>query len=88
MTAPECDHATRDLLLEMLASSSSNLLVLPIQDIFGWRDRINAPGTVTEENWTWRLPWPVDVLQHHPKAVERAETMAAWTELYGRRPAV
>ena len=37
-----------------------NLLILPIQDIFGWRDRINQPATVGDSNWTWRLPWPAD----------------------------
>ena len=67
LTAPECDAATRDLLLEMLAASSSNILLLPAQDVFGWRDRINLPGTVTDANWTWRLPWPVDVLEHQSR---------------------
>jgi 4-alpha-glucanotransferase len=84
VSAPRCDAATRDLLLEMLASSSSNLLLLPVQDIFGWRDRINVPGTVTAENWTWRLPWPVDVLAHQPEAAERAGTLAGWMAQYGR----
>ena len=39
-----------------------NLLILPIQDVFGWRDRINQPATVGDANWTWRLPWPGDRL--------------------------
>jgi 4-alpha-glucanotransferase len=84
VSAPECDATTRDQLLQMLASSSSNLLVLPVQDIFGWSDRINVPGTVTDANWTWRLPWPVDVLEHQPEAVERAATMAGWMKGHGR----
>ena len=46
----------------MLFASLPNLLLLPVQDVFGWRDRINAPATVTDDNWTWRLPWPVDRL--------------------------
>jgi 4-alpha-glucanotransferase len=83
-TTPEYDDATRDQLLELIVSSGSNLVLLPIQDIFGWRDRINIPGTVAESNWTWRLPWPVDVLDHHPVAAERAGTLAAWIERYGR----
>ena len=82
--APGCDDATRDLLLEMLAASSSNLLLLPVQDIFGWRDRVNVPGTVTETNWTWRLPWPVNALEHQPEASERAATLAKWMRQYGR----
>ena len=48
LTAPECDAATRDLLLETLVASSSDLLILPVQDVFGWRDRINVPAHVSE----------------------------------------
>jgi len=84
LTAPECDAATRDLLLEMLSASSSNILLLPAQDVFGWRDRINRPGTVTDGNWTWRLPWPVDVLEHHPDARARAEKLSGWMRQYER----
>src|SRR5262249_36420775 len=41
----------RDVLLETLYASGSDLLLLPIQDAFGWRDRVNEPATVTESNW-------------------------------------
>src|SRR5207244_5813606 len=50
----------RDVLLETLYASGSELLLLPILDVFGWRDRINEPATVTNGNWTFRLPWPID----------------------------
>ena len=53
---------TRLALLESLYASGADLLLLPIQDAFGWRDRINQPATVGEGNWTWRLPWPVAVV--------------------------
>ena len=82
--APGYDEATRDRLLELIVASSSNLVLLPIQDVFGWRDRINIPGTVAESNWTWRLPWPVDVLDHHPVAAKRAGMLAAWMQRNGR----
>jgi 4-alpha-glucanotransferase len=80
----ECDAATRDALLETLAASSSDILILPMQDVFGWRDRINVPGTVSDDNWTWRLPWPVDGMQDQPEARARAETLARWMRRYGR----
>ena len=83
-TAPECNDATRDRLLELLAASSSNLVLLPIQDVFGWRDRINIPGTVAENNWTWRLPWPVDVMDQHREPTERAGTLAGWAQRHRR----
>jgi 4-alpha-glucanotransferase len=78
------DATVRDLLLEALFESASYLLVLPVQDAFGWRDRINEPATVNDENWTYRLPWPVDVLDEIPEARERKETLAAWTKKHGR----
>jgi 4-alpha-glucanotransferase len=74
----------RDLLLEALFASGSDLLLLPMQDAFGWRDRINEPATVTDENWTYRLPWPVDQLDGIPEACERRDTLRAWSEKYGR----
>ena len=61
----------RDQLLELAMRSGSNDLFLPIQDLFGWRDRINVPGTVGPHNWTWTLPWPVDRLGDISEAQER-----------------
>src|SRR5262249_18339677 len=58
----------RDILLEALYQSGSDLLLLPIQDAFGWRDRINEPATISEHNWTYRLPWLVDRLDEVPEA--------------------
>ena len=64
-----------------LFASGSDLLLLPMQDAFGWRDRINEPATVSDENWTYRLPWPVDQLDEIPEARERQERLRAWSEL-------
>jgi 4-alpha-glucanotransferase len=64
--------ALRDALLELVYRSASNQVLLPVQDVFGWRDRINTPATVGGDNWTWRLPWPVDRWSAVPEAVERA----------------
>ena len=63
----------RDALLTALYSAGSDLLLMPIQDIFGWTDRINTPAVVSEENWSWRLPWPVDQMRDDSDAMERAE---------------
>ena len=48
----------RDALLELAFRSGSDEVFVPVQDVFGWRDRINTPATVGDHNWTWRLPWP------------------------------
>ncbi|MGE5361047.1 MAG: 4-alpha-glucanotransferase [Bacteroidales bacterium] len=74
----------RDALLEVLFASGSDFLLLPIQDVFGWRDRINVPATVTDENWTYRLPWPVEKLRDQPEAEERARRLARWASKYQR----
>jgi 4-alpha-glucanotransferase len=76
--------AVRDLLIELLAASGSDFLILPIQDVFGWRDRINVPGTITDDNWTWRMLWPVDVLMQEPETQERARTLREMCRRHGR----
>jgi 4-alpha-glucanotransferase len=68
-------EAARDTILASLYHSPSNLLILPIQDLFGWRDRINTPATVGETNWRWALPWPVDGLEARDEAARRAEVL-------------
>ena len=65
------EPTVRDVILETLFASGSNLLLLPVQDVFGWRDRINQPATVTDDNWTFRLPWPSDRLDEVAEARER-----------------
>lgn len=47
---------TRDVLIQSMLRSGSELVIFPMQDLFGWRDRINTPASVNEHNWTWRLP--------------------------------
>jgi 4-alpha-glucanotransferase len=66
------DARLRDALLATIYRAGANMVLLPLQDIFGWRDRINVPGTVGAENWTWRLPFPVGDLLTRGDAAERA----------------
>jgi 4-alpha-glucanotransferase len=72
------------VLLEMLFTSGSNLLLNPVQDVFGWRDRINEPSTVNEVNWTFRLPWPCDRLDDVAEARERQQRLRGWAAQYHR----
>ncbi|MGH7898289.1 MAG: 4-alpha-glucanotransferase, partial [Candidatus Binatia bacterium] len=46
----------RRAVLERLYRSPSRAVILPIQDLFGWRERINVPGVIGEGNWSFRLP--------------------------------
>jgi 4-alpha-glucanotransferase len=49
-------------LLDALYGSGSELCLLPIQDLFGSKDRVNTPATVGDANWTWQLPAPIETL--------------------------
>jgi 4-alpha-glucanotransferase len=82
--APGLPHAIHAALLETLYASGSDTLVLPIQDVFGWRDRINEPATVGDSNWTWRLPWPSDRLRSEAAAMEVAKQLREWCLRYKR----
>lgn len=76
--------ALRDALLSVLYASGSGLLLLPVQDIFGWRDRINTPALVSTDNWCWRLPWAVDTMRDRPDARERAAFLRELSTKYRR----
>jgi 4-alpha-glucanotransferase len=78
------DPGIRDILLEILFASASDTLSVPVPDAFGWRDRINEPATVSEHNWTFKLPWPIDTWDEIPEARERKEQLRAWASRYGR----
>ena len=82
--APTMPRPAIDAILRVLLDAGSRLTIIPVQDIFGWRNRINTPAVVDEQNWTWRLPWPVDRLEHISEAQMRARNLAAWTAAAGR----
>jgi 4-alpha-glucanotransferase len=84
LDAPDLPHTVHEALLETLYASGANLLILPIQDVFAWRDRINQPATVGDDNWTWRLPWPVDRFATEPRAMGMANQLREWSERHGR----
>jgi 4-alpha-glucanotransferase len=74
----------RDVVLEALFASRSDLLLLPVQDVFGLRDRINDPATSSKLNWMFRLPWPCDRMDEIPEARERQATLRRWAAEYRR----
>jgi 4-alpha-glucanotransferase len=71
------DDGVRDVLLELVYRSGSDLLLLPFQDAFGMRERVNVPGTVTAENWTYRIPRDLAALHADAPARERLRGLAA-----------
>jgi 4-alpha-glucanotransferase len=83
-TRVELTDSNRDTLIEALYASGSDLLILPVQDVFGWRERINEPGTVTDSNWTFKLPWPLDGLRSQSEALACAGRLRKWADQHGR----
>ena len=77
-------HAMHEALLESLYASGADLLILPVQDVFGWRDRINQPATIGESNWTWRLPWPCDRLGTEAAGIAVADQLREWAARHRR----
>jgi 4-alpha-glucanotransferase len=75
-TAAYDDHA-RDVMLSMVYGAGSDLLLLPFQDSLGTRDRVNVPGTVTGDNWTYRMPMDLTALWADARTRDRLEALAA-----------
>jgi 4-alpha-glucanotransferase len=71
------DDHIRDALLRVQYGSPSSLVLVTLQDALGTRERINLPGTVTEENWSYRMPANVQDLPRD--ATERLHALAEAT---------
>jgi 4-alpha-glucanotransferase len=78
------NETTRDAILQLLFGARSDFALIPVQDLFGWKERINTPALIHEDNWTWRLPWLVEDLETDPVARERAAFVRALTTRFTR----
>ncbi len=67
-----------------LYRSPSRYAILPIQDLFGWRERINIPATVGSGNWIYRLPAPLERLRADPAVRTDAAALQALIDGSGR----
>lgn len=63
-------------LFDVIHGSGSELVLLLIQDVLGSRERINTPGTVGTQNWTYRLPATV------PELREDRDIQAIWSMVH------
>lgn len=78
-------EAERELaLLELLFSSRSSLTLVLVNELLGDKSRINTPGTVTDQNWTWRLPKPIEDLRDDPALSARFEAIRARAQKHRR----
>jgi 4-alpha-glucanotransferase len=75
LKAAELDEDLLDAILEALYASPSRLVLAPVQDLFGWEERINVPGSIDEGNWTYRLPLTIDELRKDPRIGQRTRKL-------------
>ncbi len=87
--ALDAEHYTAETaakVISFLAETSSQLFILPIQDWLDLDDvlcasnpddeRINVPGTVSEFNWTYRLPISSEELKKNKKLIAAIRAIA------------
>jgi 4-alpha-glucanotransferase len=71
-------------LLETVMGSGSRLTLLPIEDLFGLRTQINRPGTISDDNWSFRLPWDADALWQEAAPRRALEAVSEMLRTSGR----
>ncbi|MGD0075139.1 MAG: 4-alpha-glucanotransferase [Candidatus Binataceae bacterium] len=81
---PALADAELEAILEKLYQSPARLVVVPIQDLFGWETRINFPGTVRASNWAYRLPAPIERMGRNGQIRARIANLTAIVERTGR----
>ena len=82
--SPILDERSLDAILEWLYGSPAQLVITPIQDLFGWDARINLPGTIADTNWSWRLPFDIETGMQNPQILQRISKLREICEKTGR----
>jgi 4-alpha-glucanotransferase len=71
-----CPPQVREGVLEYLAQSEAALLEVRLEEIFGWTDQQNFPGTREEHpNWRRRLPLTLEEMARAPGPTRIAERL-------------
>ncbi len=76
------DDAREAGLFQLLFQSRSDLALVLAPELFGETTRINEPGKIGPENWSYRIPCDVDAPTDGAKA--RAAKFATWIKASGR----
>jgi glycogen operon protein len=77
------DDRARDALLKLIYGAPSTLVLVPFQDALGTRERINVPGTVGEQNWSYRIAADIEALLSEESSTARLAALAAETDRAG-----
>ena len=73
-------------LLRLLFSARSALSMVLATELFGERTRINTPNTVGPQNWSYRIPAPLERLESDEGLRSRLELFGALLRQAGRAP--
>ncbi len=73
-------------ILRAVMASNSWLAIFMITDLLAQEARFNAPGCVTESNWSHRLELTVRELDADTDAASKAQMMSALITETGRHP--
>jgi 4-alpha-glucanotransferase len=68
-----------EALLQASLNAQSDWCILPWSDVFGEPDRINTPGTVGPQNWSYRMKASVESLGTREDTVRAADWLARLT---------
>jgi 4-alpha-glucanotransferase len=80
---PELSPADEAALLRLAMQSSASSAFFLVQEVLGEEARINTPGTVGPQNWSYRTPTLED-LETSPHYKGRADLFASWLREAGR----
>lgn len=80
----EFSRELRYAILGRLYASPSRMVIVPVQDLFGWPQRINTPATTGGDNWTFRLPVAVERMSAEPHIAAESTALRALIDASGR----
>src|SRR5262249_59894412 len=78
------DGRIHEALLASAENSGSDLCIIPWQDALGSRDRVNLPGSISSENWAYRMDQSVEELPVRDESRRAGELLARLSEAAGR----
>ncbi|MFO0666292.1 MAG: 4-alpha-glucanotransferase [Polyangiaceae bacterium] len=71
-------------LLRLLSESPAELVLVQPQEVLDEPHRVNLPGSVSDDNWTYRLPLTAEALMNDAFATSRARDVAQVFQATGR----
>ena len=74
-------------MIRKVLSSTSNIAIFTITDLFAQTQRFNIPGPMSDSNWTERLTCTVQDFDHIPKINSRIQKIESLIQETGRNNA-